>query len=276
MHIAMLYDQGSAREQEDRYVIREQLFGIADGVSAPYESYESIRRFEGKTGGQIAAEIVCKILERPSISLRSLILQANHKIRQMQEVTGLSIKYADQLAGTTVAAVRLGDVIEIVQIGDAIVAWRLKDGRVEATRNQQFLHDRELLAIFMETMKSSHGNREEAWKHYLPISKEYRQRDANTTHPSAYGILNGQPQAERFITYQEFPKAGISTIILCSDGLVSFEDTESPTVLAQTMFGAYDTGGLQTMYESKRAKEAHMKNISHVSQTEISGIAIEL
>lgn len=272
MKIESLYDQGTAEIQEDRIIIHPPFFGVADGVSGIYLPEEGPKKFNGMSGGEMAAvELLrCVASATKKDELKDVIERARVKIAHQQA----DEKDPAYMPGTVFALTRVGnEVIEILQCGDCFVLWETISG-VGVTENQTFRHDAEALEIIAELMQKHCGNREKMWQEFLPILAEMRRRDINK--PGGYGLLNDQPEATKFFVNFSLPRKEIKTLLLFSDGLVPYPETEpgNEQVLGDKILQDFHNGGLDAILEKTRKWEESQKKTSHIDHAEASALAI--
>lgn len=80
---------GDVTTSEDRIVVTEDFVAVIDGATS-----KTGKKWDGKTGGQIAADIIAKVLEtaRKDITLPGLIEKINKQIQQFYEAKKLPAK----------------------------------------------------------------------------------------------------------------------------------------------------------------------------------------
>ena len=149
MKVKVLYDQGSARIPEDGIVFQPPYFyGALDGISGIYLPHEGPKLFDGRTGGQFASHAVsfacgAALAEE---SLENILRKANTMIRGFSEKNGLSLQEPELLPSVVFAVASITQKsINILQGGDSLAVWLMKDGTTGGTPNRTFTFEEELL-----------------------------------------------------------------------------------------------------------------------------------
>lgn len=279
MKTTILYDQGSAKFPEDGIIFTPPYFGVTDGVSGIYLPNEGPRFFQGRTGGQCASHAVSRAfgLALPGESLEHILFKANDMIRRLSKARGLSPQEPEFLPSATFAVASiLHDFVHILQGGDALAVWMLKDGTIGGTPNQAFGYEAELLSIVSALMQKHGGDRQKMWEEFQPILANRRRLATNTNQGKGFALLNGQPEVEKFWQKFVLQRKDISLLILFSDGFVPFEWMRNEKHLAQSVISLFREGGLQAVLKETRAIEKQNKYSSHEDEAEATAIAIEL
>ncbi len=299
MKVSFLYDQGSAPYREDGLFLAEPLFGVLDGVSAPYALAGPARKFQGMSGGEFVARTVeqCFVYLRspknPS-ALRDLVLEVNQEVRRQQQAAGVPFN-AGELAGAAFAVARVGGgYVEVVQAGDCFALWAMKDGSVGITRNQVRAHDTvmnaeiehiqrkvasELFGVVLEeaTPEERSQIRGEMWNRFSPRLKEARRQDVNSpASPRGYGFMNGDPRLKEMMVFLTIPRSELRALLLFSDGMVPWEAMKGMTdeEIAHRVYTDYLEGGLAHLLRIARGIECRVANVNYMDSAEATAIAL--
>lgn len=278
MRIQVLYDQGTARVPEDGMIFQPpHYFGASDGISGVYLPHEGPKLFDGKTGGQFASHILSHTLggASPEESLEDVLRKANHTIREFSEAQGLSLQESEFLPSATFSVASINPQnITILQAGDSLAVWEMKDGTTGGTPNRTFAYEKELLRIIAELMEKHRGNRQKMWEEFRPTLIEQRRANVNTEQ-GGFALLNGQPEIEQFWQRFTLSQEETALLILFSDGFVPFEWTEDESTMAKTVVNLYRTGGLHQVLTATRKVAEQKKSSSHEDYAEATAVAIE-
>ncbi len=282
MKVQVLYDQGSARILEDGIIFRPPYyFGVTDGITGVYLPDEGPKLFHGMTGGQLASHAISRAFCTTSIakSLEDVLLDANHMIYEDIAAHGLSLQEPELLPSATFVVATTIDLLNtgavtIVQGGDSLAIWQMKDGTLGATPNKTYNYEERLLCTIAELMKKHRRDRQKMWEEFRPILIKERRANVNTKQ-GGFALLNGQPEFENF--WQKFilPRERMALLILFSDGFVPFEWTQQELGMAGEIVRLYRKGGLHPILEATRQIADQKKSSSHEDYPEAMAIAIE-
>jgi serine/threonine protein phosphatase PrpC len=265
--VQQVYDQGSGKLNEDELLIQDNLFAVFDGAS----SRVSFTNAEGKTGAKLAAEIAKKSFSRNDKPLSALALDANKNILSAMQKEGIDVTHKEALWSTTAAAVRVKrDEAEFFLVCDCCILVIRNDGSyfLPAPISDQ---DVEVLQEWKQFAQK--GEKDILGK--LSQQLDALRRSANTT----WGLLNGEPAAEKFFRSGSFPLAGVRSILLFTDGL--FLPKKDPTDLDDwAMFvKLYQEKGLQGVLGHVRSIENGDKYcweyIRYKQHDDVAGIGID-
>lgn len=278
MRIQVLYDQGSACLPEDGIVFQPPYyFGATDGISGVYLPHEGPKLFMGKTGGQLASHVISETFgsSPQGTNLEDVLRKANSKIRTISETSGLSLQESELLpsAAFAVASIDNGK-INILQGGDSLAIWEMKDGTIGGTPNQTYFYEQYLLSTIAQLMEKHHEDRQKMWEEFGPILIKQRRANINTPR-GGFALLNGQPEFEQFWQKFSFEREKAKILILFSDGFVPFELTRDENVMAKTVIDFYRTGGLDKVLTATREVAEQKRSSSHEDYPEATAVAIE-
>ncbi len=278
MKVKVLYDQGSAWITEDGIIFQPPFyFGVTDGISGVYLPSESPRLFNERTGGQLVSHIISQHfgLAFKGESLEEILQGANEMVREINGEAKISLEEPGFLPSAAFAVASINDRgIDIVQAGDSLAIWQMKDGTIGGTSNKTYNYEKELLRIIAELMEKHQRNRQKMWEEFRPILIEKRRVNINTKQ-GGFSLLNGQSDPERFWQKFTFSKSEIHLLVLFSDGLVPFEWTENELGMAGEIVHLYKKGGLPAVLEASRLIADQKKSSSHEDYPEATAIALE-
>jgi len=313
MKVSYLYDQGSAQYREDGLFIAGPLFGVLDGVSAPFSPKHRPKKFlGGLSGGEMIVRVVETFVSTVTLSHYGEILclapmalpeqplvkeisAANAAVRQAQKSNGVDVDDVGGLAGATFAITKVGNEVEIIQGGDCFALWETKKGDVTITKNQVRRHDTEmndtilrlqrevaseLYSINLEeaTVEQRNKIRGKMWTRFCPILKAARQEDVNNPKSSrCYALLNGQPEVTRVWFYRTLPRKNLRTLILFTDGMVPWQAIKgmSDEEIAGRVLADYREGGLPHLLRVARGIEKRVEAVNYTDSAEATAISIE-
>ncbi len=277
MKIQVLYDQGTACFPEDGMIFQPPCyFGAIDGVTGVYLPHEGPRLFAWRTGGQLASHVLSQSFSDANIgkSLKDILRKANTVIREISKTYGLTLQKSGLLPSAAFVTARINTHIHILQGGDSLAVWQMKDGTIGGTPNLAFTYEEELLRIIAELMEKHKGNRQKMWEEFRPILIEKRRAEINTE-LGGFALLNGQPELEHFWQKFTLPREETALLILFSDGFVPFEWTKDEKAMAKMVINLYRTGGLHQVLAATRKIAEEKKSSSHEDYAEATAIAIE-
>lgn len=273
--IETIYGPGSSGKEEDNYCRNHPLYVVVDGFSAPYNNERPSILFDGLTGGAMVSKTVVETFSAPgadSLSLEQLAIQANDKVRSIQEGQGIPIDRADLLAGAAFVFAKVGaKTVEIIQGADCLALWVYSSGHIGIiNKNSVYKQDEEAYRIIAELRKKY--NEKEMWVPFYPYLCELRLRYHNKIFP----VLNGQPWFSDLWKTIEIPLYGLELLMLFSDGFVPFEETSEERInnLAERVVSLYQKGGLRAVLEETRTTQLNKKEERHIAFDEATALAI--
>lgn len=245
MHIETILEKGVGTINEDAVFVSEERFGVFDGVT-------SIDRYvdeEGKTGGYRAAQIAVDVFTRSTKPLRQAALEANDAIREVMIRKEVDVDTIEKLWATTLAVVQIDLVkreFEWVQIADSCIVVIEKDGTSRAVTKKGF-PDSEILMEWREL-----GQRKTPDIRSKVIDKIIKLRK---TANIVYGVLNGDPNAERFLNLGTESLENVAHILIFTDGfLIPRKDPSAPDDFFR-MGALFLSGGLKKVRDHIRELE---------------------
>lgn len=242
--IDTLLAQGSGRVNEDAQLVAEGLYGVFDGATSLVGS-----TYEGVTGGLLAATTAVEIFEQNDGPLAELAAAANGAIRRKMEAVGVDLGRKEELWSTSLAVVRCREGrLEWCQTGDCRIQLIHEDGSSTQLAEPPD-HDAETLQL---------------WQQIAPVSREpihvaladqilAVRRRMNID----YGVLNGEPEALDFLRCGSVSLAGVSAILLYTDGLHVPDPATGHSHNPRLLSSLFADGGLKAVHSHIRALQEH-------------------
>ncbi len=236
-------DKGVAKISEDRILIKENLFGVFDGITG-FVKYEDE---QGKTGGFLAAEIARKTFESHDGNLIEAATLANKNIQEAMINCSVDISDKLNLWGTTIAVVKINENnFDWAQISDSLILIIYKDKTFKVLVDD-YEHDKEWLKKWQEL----------AQKQVLDVRSHLQDLLYKTRRESniKYGVLNGENEAVGFLKSGKESLADVAHILIFTDGL--FMPKLGPDVPDnfQSLVTLFLQGGLKKVKEHIRSLE---------------------
>lgn len=272
-----LYDPGTAKVLEDKFVAAPPFFGVFDGMSGLYHPSAGPQMFGGVAGGQKFVELAADVVKRADSGepLADVASRINDELRRFVEENGLDASHPEDSPGMEFTLAKVSDEgIEIIQGGDAFAVWVKQDGSSGATPNQNYLYEKELLDLLQPLTIKYPADKDAVWKEYLPLLGELRRERANRGRSGDYVVLNGDPASAQFWNRKKFAPGELKQLFLFTDGLVDFPDTRDEHALARLVAETYARGGLAALFARIREIEKKELGERHIDQAEATGIAI--
>ena len=278
MKVNFIYSQGSARIPEDGIVFQPpNFYGVIDGISGIYLPYEEPRLFDGRTGGQLVSHVISRAFgsSLAEDSLEEIIRRANTLIYKLSNANGLSIIESEFLPSAAFVTAKIAEKsIDILQGGDSLAVWLMKDGTTGATSNKTFDYEKGLLDTIALLMEKHKHDRQKMWEEFRPILIGKRRTSINTTQ-GGFALINGQEEVENFWQKVILQREEVMLLILFSDGFVPFEWTRDEESLAKKVVHLYQGGGMYAVLEETRQIAKRKKFSSHEDYAEATAVAIE-
>ncbi len=218
--IRSILEKGTAVANEDCLVIQDNIFGVFDGAT----SLDKQTFGRGETGGEIASATARSVFRQNHFPLARLARQANREIKEQMILNGVDISRKENLWSTSAAVVRITeDGMEWVQTGDAMILLVYDNGDHKVLVDRPD-HDFETLTLWKELVREMGcPDRNEdlmpkplsaARKALAPQIKKVR-----LGMNQAYGVLNGEKEAENFLNRGNQSLDNVKHILLFTDGL---------------------------------------------------------
>lgn len=202
----------------------------------------------------------------------------------LRRANGIILKYTSEaniwhsgsefLPSATFAVAKIDkQKVEILQGGDTLAVWQMKDGTIGGIPNLIFDYEERQTSMIAKLMEKHQGNRQKMWEEFRPFLAEDRRKNINAS--KGFAIINGQPWFVDFLQEFKFSRNEIKRLILFSDGLIPFEFTRNATAMASAIIALYKNGGLSYILEETRRIAKKEKDLSHEDYPEATAIAIE-
>jgi hypothetical protein len=234
-----LHEQGSGTCNEDVLLKEGNLYGVFDGAT----SLEKNPSRSGLSGGFQAASIAAETFRHHVGPLAQAAEVANHRIRTAQGYDRIPPDQRLRLWSTSLAAIRLHETsFEYCHTGDCMIMILHHDGS-HSLLSPELDIDGETLALWQQSPATGQTI------HSLLAEQiaEVRLR-MNVS----YGVLNGEPEAMQFFRHGHHSLAGVSDILLFTDGLMLPKaDPTSPTDW-HSFADIYCRGGLTALRDHVR------------------------
>lgn len=210
LKIEHILEKGSGRENEDHLVMGQNLFGVFDGAtSLDNARFDDANSDTPGTGGGIAAATAGHIFSQNHYPLPQLGRSANNAILAKMKIHNVRLDQPASRWSTSAAVVRiLENRLEWLQTGDSYILLIYEDNSHKILVNQED-HDYETLCMLKKETEKSFSN--------PAIKKQVDKIRSNMN--KTYGVLNGDPMAEKFMHTGFVSLDGVQTILLFTDGL---------------------------------------------------------
>lgn len=217
MKIDSVIEKGSSPINEDFLLIKNNLFGVFDGMS----SLVKYQGHKGETGGFLAAKIAKSIFSKnQNKPIADIARDINKKLREEMKKEEINFNNPVESWSTTAAVVRMSkDFLEYFQIGDSPLIVIYKDKKIDVFGNEDW--DKESLVLCQKLASAGVINIREDKRMVKQLVKVRRKLNID------YGSLNGQDACFKFAKTGSIPLANINSILLLTDGL--FIPEKDPT-----------------------------------------------
>ena len=238
--VSSLLEHGSGELNEDVLLENTNLYGVFDGST----SLDKRRFQDGKTGGLLAAGTAAQSFRDSRLPLVQEAEKANIKIQQAQLSEDIDVTDRHLLWSTSLAVIRLEeDRFEYCQTGDALILLIKKDGSYKLVTPDIDI-DRETLILWKKAKESTDGALQRQLGEQI--------RKVRLTMNVSYGVLNGEPEALRFINHGYEDLTDVSDILLFTDGLHLPRANPSEGHDWHLFVQLYRLGGLQAVHDFVR------------------------
>lgn len=196
-------------KNEDVAACSDTTIVLSDGATD-----KSGQVFEGRFGGELAAELVIKVCMTSQANGAELIAEATSALKHLYEkINPAALKdSAYRFAATLTIARIVDDRLVVTQLGDS--PFRI-NGTQPYTNNKVFDNlTASARKQYIEITGDVAGSRD----FIAPLLKGQHQYQNNTDSPLGYGIIDGMSVPEKFIKTFTFPCDTVWTVELASDG----------------------------------------------------------
>ncbi|MCJ8012189.1 protein phosphatase 2C family protein [Paenibacillus sp. KQZ6P-2] len=220
MKIQHISIQGAGEWNEDAVVINpeQRLYGVIDGATSlvPYRSANH------ETGGRLASQLLKHYFEQlpgeDGRDLETLTKEANARLGEEMRASGIQMDRKSELWTAAMTLIRITDHhIEYVQAGDCMLMTLYRDGSVRTITRDHVAHIGEVpMATWKQGIES--GIRSKAALREMVQPQLLANRDKmNTDH--GYSVLNGLPDADRYLESGKINRIQLAGLLLVTDGL---------------------------------------------------------
>jgi hypothetical protein len=208
--VETLHEKGSSLVNEDRLLVAGNIYGVFDGAT----SLGGEKSPGNSTGGAIAAEIAEETFRHAQGSLLAAAVEANCRIGKAQVRAGVDCSMRHTLWTTSAAVIRIdGDRLEYCQAGDALIMLLYEDESYRLLTPEIDI-DRETLLLWKKISSSAIKKKDCIYR-----ALEEKIRAVRLEMNRTYGVLNGETEAVDFIDHGLESLAGVTDILLFTDGL---------------------------------------------------------
>ncbi len=211
LKVEHILEKGSSRVNEDSLIMEKNLFGVFDGAT----SLDNADFDDMKTGGLIAASTAGQVFSQNHYPLSRLGKSANNAILAKMKIHNVRLNRPSSRWSTSAAVVRiLENRLEWLQTGDSYILLIYDDNSHRVLVDQED-HDFETLCMIKEEENKTFSN---------PAIKAQVDKIRSGMNKT-YGVLNGDPGAEKFMRTGFVSLEGVQTILLFTDGLTLPSET---------------------------------------------------
>jgi serine/threonine protein phosphatase PrpC len=241
--VETLLEKGSGHLNEDVLLNDGTLYGVFDGATSLVRDTLP----EGLSGGFIAARIAADAFSHNARTrpLSSCAEMANSMIGLFLRAHGVQADQRHRLWSTSAAVVRLrSSSFDYCQIGDSLIFCLYENGSYRQL-TPDTNHDQRTLCLWKKANPMPGATihdtlAEEILKVRLQMN-------------SAYGVLNGEPEAMPFLRCGRESLDGVQSILLFTDGLFPPQEDPCAETDWQEFIGLYRQGGLTALRDKVRS-----------------------
>ncbi|MCP3940762.1 MAG: hypothetical protein GY710_04680 [Desulfobacteraceae bacterium] len=239
--IEYVLEKGSGRINEDILVMEKNLFGVFDGATSLDHTF-----FNGcQTGGLIAADTAGQIFSRNHYPLDRLAGFANNAILAKMKTHKIRLNRPGSRWSTSAAVVRIvKDRLEWLQTGDSYILIIYEDNSHKVLVDQED-HDYETLCMLKKEKNKTLSN---------PVIKTQVAKIRSHMNKT-YGVLNGDPRAEKFMHTGFIGLDHVQTILLFTDGLTLPSETPKKKKDFSPLVELFQDLGLKGLHQHIRKME---------------------
>lgn len=245
MKIEHLLVQGSGKMNEDALFTGERRFGVFDGAT----SFNGFADEFGRTGGHLASTIANAVFEKSTRSLAETAAIANEKIGEIMAMAGINRKVKEDLWCSTMAVVEIADDAKSfswAQMTDSLILVINRDGT-----------HRLLVADYDHDLETSMKWKELADQGVTNLKEVLHDQFVKVRRASnvAYGVLNGEPEAMKFLNIGEESLESVAHILVFTDGFIPPKEDPSAPDDFDAVVRAFQSGGLEAVKSYVRELE---------------------
>lgn len=227
----------------------KEVLGVVDGDPAAYSPSNPPTVYpNGRTGGQMVGDCVCRAMRTSFSSLKGMLLRANDLVAKAHLKHNLNPN-RDDVAGASFAFCKIDThpwTAELILGGDCFACVCSPDEEqfqfYTGFNEDAHQAERERGERFAECLKEADGDLEKAWDLYFSFYTQDRIRCSN----SVYATLNGGKNLISLWTRENIDVGSGDIIILGTDGVIP--DFSIPD-LAEQIYSAYISGGEDMIFD---------------------------
>ena len=244
-----VFTRGKSEERnEDSFGSNGSSFVLADGATD-----KSGRLYEGKSGGEIASELVVSESLAASLNGVELIEHLNEKLADLYKKLGIEDDMKDALfrfTCTLICARVIAGKIAITCVGDS--GFRINGDFLHLNENAVNIMNAQERSEYIEKTGDVAGSR----NHIMPLLHGQFEYQNSSDHPLGYGVVDGTSTPSRFVKVFEYDRDEIHTLEIFSDGY--FAVPEETTIEAWERLN--DDVEEEDPYKYKRYKSTKEKD----------------
>ena len=240
--VTTLHEQGSGSCNEDVLLHGDNLCGVFDGAT----SLAGTTSLNSIPGGLRAASLAAETFRRQTGSLAQTAEEANHRIRAAQGYARIPQDRRLHLWSTSLAVVRLDHAsFEYCHTGDCMIMLLHHD-----SGHTLLTPELDIDSSTLELWRQSDGTGYDI--HSLLAGQIAGVRLQMNR---SYGVLNGEPEAVDFLRHGRHSLAGVSDILLFTDGLMLPKADPGHPTDWHRFAAIYRRGGLAALRDHVRAAQ---------------------
>ncbi len=240
--VTTLHEQGSGTCNEDVLLHGNTLCGVFDGATSLTENPSR----SGLPGGLQAAGIAAETFRHHAGSLTQAAEEANHRIRAAQGYEQIPQDQRLHLWSTSLAVIRLHhSSFEYCHTGDCMIMLLHSDGG-HTLLSPELDIDSETLELWRQSTDTGGAI------HALLAAQI---ADVRLQMNRSYGVLNGEPEAMDFFRHGRHGLAGVTDILLFTDGLMLPKADPARPTDWHHFADIYRRGGLAGLRDHVRAAQ---------------------
>lgn len=196
-------------KNEDFVGFNDTTIVLSDGATD-----KSGQRFNGRSGGELAAELVVTTCLQSNHSGEALITDITSALRSLYEqINPAALTDSSYRFAATVVVAKLSDEdLIITQVGDS--SFRINGTDTYVNTKHVDTLTANARKQYIELTNDIAGSRD----FILPLLKAQHVYQNNADSPLGYGVIDGSPVPTRFIQTFTFKKSEVSSLELVSDG----------------------------------------------------------
>lgn len=209
-----VFSRGKSEERnEDSFGSTGSSFVLADGATD-----KSGRLYEGKTGGELASELVVRKCLTTELEGVDLIEHLNTKVMELYRDLGIERDAQNPLYrfSCSFVCVRVSnDVVTITTLGDS--GFRINGSIVHRMIKQIDNDNAEERARYIQETGDIAGSR----KHIMPLLLKQFDYQNTGDHPLGYGVIDGTSTPRKYVETFAYDRNEIQTLEIFSDGYLA-------------------------------------------------------